>query len=44
MRELLDKNEEKKGKKEKRKINDHVFGQKSAKFALCVAVFFGEAE
>ena len=44
MRELLNKNGKRK-KKEKRKITDHVIGQKKgAKFARCVAVFFGVAE
>ena len=39
MRELLDKNGI--GKKKKRKID---LTKKGAKFARCVAVFFGEAE
>ena len=46
MRELLDENGKRKKKrgKEKRKITDHMIGQKGAKFARCVTVFFGEAE
>ena len=46
MREQLDENgkRKKKKRKEKRKITDHMIDEKGAKFARCVAVFFGEAE
>ena len=42
MRELLDKNGARK-EKEKRKITDHMIGQKKgAKFARCVAVYLAK--
>ena len=43
MRELLDKNGKRKKKEEKRKITDHMIGEKGAKFACCFAVFFDKA-
>ena len=44
MRELLNKNGKRIKKILKRKITEHMIEQKSAKFARCVAVFFGKAE